>query len=93
MFDDEDSAGLRFAAAAVRVVASRVGTAPRGADWSTGGGEDRGLGFAAAFEGEGVVEAHGWCGVLLDKVSFGRGLADTCYAFPICVARLLVRFG
>lgn len=61
MVDEKDSAGLRLAAVAVVVVASRVGTAPRGADWSTGGGEDRGLGFAAAFEGEGVVETHGWC--------------------------------
>ena len=61
MIDDEESAGLRLAAAAVVVVASRVGTAPRGADLSTGGGEDRVLGFAAAFEGEGVIETHGWC--------------------------------
>lgn len=29
--------------------------------------------------------------MLLEKVSFGRGLADTCYAFSVFVARLLVR--
>ena len=60
MIDDEKSAGLRLAAAAMVMVASRVGTAPRGADRSAGGGEDGVLGFAAAFEGEGVVETHGW---------------------------------
>ena len=75
------------------VVASRVRTASQGADRSAGGEENGVLGFAAAFEGEGVVATHGGCCVLLQKVSFGVGFADTCYAGLVYVDRLLVRCG
>ena len=59
LIEEEESAGLRLATAVEVTVASRVGTARRGVHWGAGGEEDRGLGFAAAFEGERVVETHG----------------------------------
>ena len=59
--DEEESAGLRLVAAVEVTVASRMGTALRRVHWGAGREQDGGLGFAAAFEGERVVETHGWC--------------------------------
>ena len=50
------------------VVEVGVETALPGAGWWAGELEGGGVGFAAAVEGEDVVETHGWCWVL-----FGGG--------------------
>ena len=56
LVDDEEAAVWGWVAVAV---AFTVGCSAPGTGGSAGGKEGGGLGFAAAFEGEGVVEAHG----------------------------------